>query len=143
MVSPLARTVGIVHPRLPVAVTYRSLINRLAQRMHPPTGQAIFPLLEPIMLVFPRLITRAALVAVVLFAGTALGISQGIVTGSISGTVQDPSGAIVAGAAVIGTELTTNSAFKTTTSSAGTFQLPGLPVGVYTVTVEAAGFTPL
>ena len=95
------------------------------------------------MLAISRLITRFALVALVLFASVMVANSQGIVTGSISGTVQDPSGAIVPGATVTAMELTTNSSFRTTTGSAGTFQLPGLPVGFYSVSVEAAGFTPL
>ena len=95
------------------------------------------------MRAIPRLITEVALLATVLFAGAALCSSQGIVTGTISGTVQDPSGAIVANAAVTATQVTTNSPFRTTTGSAGAFQIPGLPVGAYNVIVEAAGFTPL
>ncbi|HKD61353.1 MAG TPA: carboxypeptidase regulatory-like domain-containing protein [Terracidiphilus sp.] len=66
--------------------------------------------------------------------------AQGIVTGSITGTVQDPTGAVVPGATVTATQIGTNSAAKTTTNSAGTFQLPGLPIGAYNVNVEAAGF---
>src|ERR1700758_5388805 len=66
---------------------------------------------------------------------------QGIVTGSITGTVQDPSGAVVQGASVTALQAGTNSVAKTTTNSAGTFQLPGLPVGNYNVSVEAAGFS--
>ena len=95
------------------------------------------------MRAFPRLITSFALVILILFAGVTICSGQGIVTGSISGTVQDPSGAIVAGATVTATQLTTNSAFRTTTGSGGTFQLPGLPVGIYSVSIEAAGFTAL
>src|ERR1700687_603803 len=66
--------------------------------------------------------------------------AQGIVTGSITGTVQDPSAAVVQGASVTAVHVGTNSVARTTTNSAGTFQLPGLPVGNYTVSVEAAGF---
>jgi hypothetical protein len=67
--------------------------------------------------------------------------AQGIVTGSITGTVEDPSGAVVQGASVTAVQVGTNSVAKTTTNSAGTFQLPGLPVGNYNVSVEAAGFS--
>jgi hypothetical protein len=49
----------------------------------------------------------------------------------------------VQGATVTATEKSTNAPFRTTTNSAGALQIPGLPVGIYTVTVEAAGFTPL
>lgn len=67
--------------------------------------------------------------------------AQGIVTGSITGTVQDPSGAVVQGASVTAMQVETNSVAKTTTNSAGIFQLPGLPVGNYNVSVEVAGFS--
>ena len=87
------------------------------------------------------LIPKVALIAT--FAYASLCSGQGIVTGSISGTVQDPSAAVVEGAAVTATQNATNSPFKTSTGSAGTFQIPGLPVGLYTVTVEASGFAPL
>ena len=67
--------------------------------------------------------------------------AQGIVTGSITGTVQDPSGAVVQGASVTAVQIETNSVVKTTTNSSGIFHLPGLPVGNYNVSVEAAGFS--
>jgi hypothetical protein len=62
------------------------------------------------------------------------------VTGSIVGSVQDPSSAVVQGATITAVQIATNSSFKTKTSAAGTFQLPGLPIGPYTVTVDAPGF---
>jgi Carboxypeptidase regulatory-like domain/TonB dependent receptor/TonB-dependent Receptor Plug Domain len=98
--------------------------------------------MERIMRAIPLLITKLALVAIVI---TCSGVcrGQGIVTGSIIGTVLDPSSAVVQGATVTATEKSTNSPFRTTTNSAGALQIPGLPVGMYTVTVEAAGFTPL
>lgn len=89
-----------------------------------------------------QLITRIAFVAPVLVSAALCG-AQGITTGSISGTVQDPSSAVVAGATVTATQKSTNSAFRTTTSATGTFLIPGLPVDDYTVTVDAAGFTSL
>jgi outer membrane receptor protein involved in Fe transport len=98
--------------------------------------------MERIMRAIPHLITKVALVAIVI-AYSGLCHGQGIVTGSIIGTVLDPSSAIVQGATVTATEISTNSPFRTTTGSAGTFQIPGLPVGMYTVTVDASGFTPL
>ena len=75
--------------------------------------------------------------------GSALAHGQGIVTGSISGTVQDSSSAVISGATVTAIQSSTNSPFKTVTNSAGGFQLPGLPVGVYTVTIESPGFSSL
>lgn len=78
-----------------------------------------------------------------IWPGTAHSFGQGIVTGTISGIVQDPSSAVLQGATVIAIENATNSSFRAVTGANGTFQLPGLPVGTYTVSVEASGFTPL
>src|SRR5258708_121118 len=105
-------------------------------------GTSCFPCrMERVMRAFSSLIPKVALIAT--FAYASLCSGQGIVTGSISGTVQDPSAAVVEGAAVTATQNATNSPFKTSTGSAGTFQIPGLPVGLYTVTIEASGFAPL
>src|ERR1700722_5730231 len=64
-------------------------------------------------------------------------------TGSIEGTVTDPSGAAVAGAAVTATSVTTGAVTARKTTDAGFFVLPLLPAGEYTVTVTAAGFEAL
>src|SRR5262245_39324845 len=62
-------------------------------------------------------------------------------TGSIVGTVSDPSGAVVAGATVTVTnEGTGIVAIKTTTDAAGNYVATTLPVGRYSVAVEAPGF---
>src|SRR5579864_4919424 len=61
-------------------------------------------------------------------------------TGSIVGTVTDNSGAAVPGAAVTITNVDTNSATKTTTDSSGNYVVTPLPVGHYSVSVEARGF---
>jgi len=60
--------------------------------------------------------------------------------GSIVGTVTDPSGAVIAGAAITVTNIGTNIAVKTTTDSAGEYVVTPLEVGRYSVTVEATGF---
>ncbi len=77
-------------------------------------------------------------VVTLLVSESALG--QGIVTGSISGTVLDPQGAVVAGASVRATQLETDRSITTTSSTAGVVQLPSLPPGTYNVTIEAKGF---
>jgi Carboxypeptidase regulatory-like domain/TonB dependent receptor-like, beta-barrel len=61
-------------------------------------------------------------------------------TGSIVGTVKDPSGAVVAGAKVTVTDLERGQNFTTTTSDAGDYVAGPLRVGRYTVTVEKGGF---
>ncbi len=89
-----------------------------------------------------RWIAQASLVAAFSF-GAHSSFSQGIVTGSIDGSVQDPSSAVVQGATITAVQVGTNSSFKTGTGASGTFQLPGLPVGKYVVTAEAPGFVAL
>src|ERR1700728_566053 len=72
-----------------------------------------------------------------------IGLSQGIVTGSLNGSVQDPSSAVIPNAAITAVQDGTNSAFKTTSSDTGSFLLPGLPIGKYVVTAVAPGFVAL
>lgn len=66
--------------------------------------------------------------------------SQGIATGSISGVVQDPQGAVVAGAKVTAHQLSTNREFTTVTNSQGIITLAALPPGTYNLKIEAARF---
>ncbi len=61
-------------------------------------------------------------------------------SGSIVGTVTDSSGAFVASAAVVVTNLDTGAVFKTTTSNTGDFAATPIGVGRYSVQVEARGF---
>jgi outer membrane receptor protein involved in Fe transport len=82
----------------------------------------------------------APLVIVMLLLVTGLVFGQGIVTGSISGIVLDPQGAVVAGAEVRATQQETNRVFSTTSSNGGVVALPSLPPGTYKVTVNAKGF---
>ena len=61
--------------------------------------------------------------------------------GSITGTVTDPAGAMVPAAKVVATRADTGAVYETVTTNTGNYTLPSLPVGVYSVSVEAAGFT--
>jgi len=70
-----------------------------------------------------------------------LTFGQGITTGSISGTVQDQQQQVIPGANVIAVENGTNTSFTGATNSVGSFEIRGLPVGNYTVTIEASGFS--
>jgi hypothetical protein len=63
--------------------------------------------------------------------------------GEIHGSIVDPSGALVSGAGVKAERTETSQAYATTSTSAGEFTLQDLPLGVYTVTVNASGFEPL
>ena len=71
--------------------------------------------------------------------GTSVAIAQTI-TGSIRGTVTDPSGAVVAGANVTATNVATNVATQTVTNSDGLYNFQFLNLGDYTITATATGF---
>src|SRR5437867_4257006 len=60
--------------------------------------------------------------------------------GTLTGTILDPSGAIVPGATVVATNNATGVETKTTSTSAGAYTLPYLPSGTYTIRVSAPGF---
>src|SRR5580658_8659406 len=62
------------------------------------------------------------------------------ITGSISGSVLDSSGALVPRVQVIATEVTTNVAFKTLTNDSGSYSFLALPVGEYRLEAQATGF---
>ena len=67
--------------------------------------------------------------------------AQGIVTGGISGVVADPTGAVIPGASVTATNASTNSTAKTVSGKGGEFSFVNLPVGTYTLSILASGFS--
>jgi hypothetical protein len=72
---------------------------------------------------------------------TGQGLAQGGATGAIEGTVQDPSGAVVANAEVRVTNQDTSVLERTLqTGPDGTFAATLLPVGTYTIAIKSAGF---
>lgn len=86
-----------------------------------------------------QLLRLALLIASIgMFAAISYG--QGTATGSISGTVTDPKGAVVAGANIVIKNAATNQEFTTQTSEDGNYRVPSLSSGIYTVTVTAPGF---
>jgi hypothetical protein len=60
--------------------------------------------------------------------------------GTITGTVTDPTGAIVPNANIQITNSDTAASYKVGTSSTGNYTLANLPAGSYVLTVDAAGF---
>jgi hypothetical protein len=60
--------------------------------------------------------------------------------GSLSGRVTDPQQAVIPNAKILLHENETGARFQTVTNSDGTYVLPFLPPGPYTVAVEAPGF---
>jgi hypothetical protein len=71
------------------------------------------------------------------FAATAFGQTT---TGTISGTITDPSGAVVAGATITVTNPATGAERSVTSNEQGAFDVPALQPGKYTITVDAKGF---
>lgn len=70
-------------------------------------------------------------------------VAYGQATGDITGTVTDPSGAVIPNGKVTAINEGTSVAHTTTTTSAGIYRLPSLSPGKYTLKVEAAGFKPV
>lgn len=86
---------------------------------------------------------RRKLVASSLFMAVFTGMmfAQGGATGAIAGVVQDGSGAVVANARVsVQSEATGEVLRQLTTDSSGLFTATLLPVGAYTVEINATGF---
>src|SRR5258707_9436202 len=90
---------------------------------------------ESVTMKFQRVLLRAMLV-VTFCCGAAWAQD----TGSITGTVKDPSGAAVAGAAVEVSSSDHGIDRQTVTNSSGDYNESGLPGGTYDVKVTAAGF---
>jgi len=63
------------------------------------------------------------------------------VTGAVTGTVTDPSGAIIPGATVVAINVATTVRTLATTNSAGVYSIRFLPIGNYEMEVAATGFT--
>ncbi len=72
-----------------------------------------------------------------LFAFTAFAQSD---RGTITGTVSDPAGAVVAGAAVEARNVATDALYPVATSATGNYTIAQLPAGSYELTVTVPGF---
>jgi len=68
--------------------------------------------------------------------------AHGAIGGSISGTLMDPSGAVIPGATLTATSTSLGTVYKTTTDAKGFYTFPNLPVGKYDLDIEAVGFSP-
>lgn len=81
----------------------------------------------------------AVFVLLVLAAAPSLAMAQ-TGTSRITGTVRDSSGALIPGATVAAKNEATGVSYSQTTTDAGFYAFPSLPVGSYTITVELPGF---
>ena len=84
-----------------------------------------------------RVTTLFLALSLLVFAQSEIG------SASLSGTVTDPSGAIVAGAKVTVSNVATGLVRSLTTTDAGFFNFVRLPVGTYNVEVQQGGFNAL
>ena len=82
-------------------------------------------------------VVAAGLLALVTTVGA---FAQGSSTASISGVVVDSDGAVIPGATIVVKNTRTGESFNTVSSSAGTFSIPALITGSYTVSVSLEGF---
>ncbi len=82
---------------------------------------------------------KLRLLVVVVLLSTAVIVGQTF-RGTILGSVTDPSGAVVAGATVKVKNVATGLERTTVTSGDGSYSLPELPIGTYTVTITLTGF---
>ena len=87
-----------------------------------------------------RITIRLLALLVIMATGSLIAFSQGITTTSLSGAVVDPTGSVVAGAEIIVREDTTGAEYRAVSAGNGTFSVPALTAGVYSVTVSARGF---
>jgi hypothetical protein len=83
---------------------------------------------------------RALCLAVLILALSTAAFAQFGTEGAILGTVTDQSGALVPGADVTIQELSTGMTKTVKTDQGGEFEVPALPLGVYSVTVTMQGF---
>src|SRR5579863_1274061 len=87
------------------------------------------------------LFTRlCVLLAVVALLSPSVLLAQNIVTGAVSGTVTDPSGAVVPNAKVVLKSKSTGETQASTTGSSGLYTFPLLKPGSYTVNISQSGF---
>ncbi|HKV05193.1 MAG TPA: TonB-dependent receptor [Candidatus Acidoferrales bacterium] len=76
----------------------------------------------------------------VLFFSAAPVLAQSSTTGGLTGTVTDPSGGVIVGAAVTATNLGTGQERSTTTDASGVYKFSLLQSGNYSLKIAAAGF---
>jgi hypothetical protein len=89
---------------------------------------------------FQRNVLTAIFGVLFALAGPAMW-AQGIITGTIGGSVQDSTGAVINGATVSAHNNDTGFDAKGVTTASGDFVLPDLAVGNYTLTVSSLGFS--
>ncbi len=88
-------------------------------------------------------IVRFSFVSLLVLALSAVAFAQSTTTGAIGGVVTNPNKEVVSGAAVTARNIGTNKEDTATTDDTGRFKVPNLQPGIYAVTVNSSGFSPM
>ncbi len=117
----------------------RSLINTEPRAFHfPPREVRMFhPRLDSLLFLARKARLSLLFAAFFIFAAMSSFAASG---GSISGTVADPSGAVIIGATLELVNTAQQTVWQGKSDKQGLYSFPDLPVGHYDLTVTAAGF---
>lgn len=88
-------------------------------------------------------IVKLSFVGLLVLALSAVALAQSTTTGAIGGVVTNPNKEVVAGASVAVKNIGTNKEDAATTDDTGRFKVSNLQPGVYSVTVNSSGFSPM
>ncbi len=86
-----------------------------------------------------KLVSRAAMLILLIAAQAFLAYGQ-VGRATLTGIVSDPSGSLVVGAKVTAMNINTGGIYPAVTNDAGSYNIPALPVGEYSLTVAVSGF---
>src|SRR5437764_13278927 len=85
-------------------------------------------------------LTRTFVAALLVYAWAPIAFAQGVQTGTIRGVVHDEQGLAVPGVTVTVTSSVLQSPRSAVTDTTGSYTLPNLPSGPYSVSFELSGF---
>ena len=90
-----------------------------------------------------RLFIAMGFTAVMVSTTPVPALAQGSPTGTLAGTINDPSGGVLPGVTVIARNTQTGLAQQTVSGTEGDWRIPALPAGAYEVAFELEGFKKL
>jgi hypothetical protein len=88
-----------------------------------------------------KLLAAAIYLSLVVFLVPQAVMAQATASGTVLGTISDPSQAVVNGSKVTITSVSTGTARTTVTNNEGSYRFDLLPAGAYKLTVEGSGFS--
>jgi outer membrane receptor protein involved in Fe transport len=88
----------------------------------------------------PRAVTRITVALAILLVVSTLALNAQTVTGTITGSVTDPTAAAIPDVRIAAISLETNLRYQAQSNSIGSYTVPFLPIGNYRVEAEAEGF---